>query len=143
MPFPIKRHGGQEAAARVLEQQMARGPAGAGDRAARCFERQQKLMPQEGLHRSRDGIPTRRVGLGDALQEARARNSHAWAASGSARGLVSTRSRYLSASRAAMQPVPAEVTAWRYTWSATSPAAKTPGMLVDVASPSRPPLTTM
>ena len=28
---------------------------------------------------------------------------------------------------AAMQPVPALVMAWRYTWSCTSPAAKMPG----------------
>src|SRR5438067_1600908 len=39
-----------------------------------------------------------------------------------------------SASRAAMQPEPAAVTAWRYTKSCTSPAAKTPGTLV-VAGP--------
>ena len=37
-----------------------------------------------------------------------------------------------SASSAAMQPSPAAVTAWRKTWSATSPAAKTPSMLVAV-----------
>ncbi len=37
-----------------------------------------------------------------------------------------------------MQPEPAEVMAWRYTESATSPAANTPGMLVAVALPSRP-----
>ena len=41
-------------------------------------------------------------------------------------------SRNRSASSAAMQPSPAAVTAWRYTSSATSPAAKTPGMLVAV-----------
>jgi Na+/H+-dicarboxylate symporter len=35
-----------------------------------------------------------------------------------------------SASRAAWQPMPAAVTAWRYSASATSPAAKTPSMLV-------------
>src|SRR5690606_18562977 len=34
------------------------------------------------------------------------------------------------ASRAAMHPCPAAVTAWRYTLSWTSPAAKIPGMLV-------------
>ena len=34
--------------------------------------------------------------------------------------------RYLSASSAAIAPEPAEVIAWRYTESATSPAAKTP-----------------
>ena len=33
---------------------------------------------------------------------------------------------------AAMQPVPAAVTAWRYTWSWTSPQANTPSMLVAV-----------
>ena len=37
---------------------------------------------------------------------------------------------HLSASMAAMAPVPAEVMAWRYTGSATSPAAYTP--VIDV-----------
>jgi hypothetical protein len=37
-----------------------------------------------------------------------------------------------SASRAAMQPVPAADTAWRYTLSCTSPHANTPGTLVYV-----------
>ena len=37
-----------------------------------------------------------------------------------------------------MQPVPALVTACRYTWSCTSPAANTPGTLVAVAMPARP-----
>ncbi len=37
-----------------------------------------------------------------------------------------------------MQPEPAEVMAWRYTESATSPAANTPGMLAAVALPSVP-----
>jgi hypothetical protein len=37
-----------------------------------------------------------------------------------------------SASMAAMHPVPAAVTAWRYTWSATSPQANTPGTFVAV-----------
>ncbi|CAM5604423.1 hypothetical protein RLIN73S_00229 [Rhodanobacter lindaniclasticus] len=37
-----------------------------------------------------------------------------------------------------MQPKPAEVTAWRYTWSATSPAANTPGTEVIVAMPFWP-----
>ena len=39
-----------------------------------------------------------------------------------------------SASSAAMQPRPAAVTAWRYLSSATSPAAKTPSILVAVES---------
>ena len=52
-------------------------------------------------------------------------------------------SRYFSASRAAMQPVPAEVIAWRYTWSITSPAAKTPATEVAVALPSVPLWTLM
>ena len=52
-------------------------------------------------------------------------------------------SRNFCASSAAMHPVPALVTAWRYTWSCTSPAAKTPGMLVAVAPPSRPLFVTM
>ena len=33
-----------------------------------------------------------------------------------------------------MHPIPAEVTAWRYMWSVKSPAANTPGMLVEVLS---------
>jgi hypothetical protein len=37
-----------------------------------------------------------------------------------------------SASSAAMQPIPAAVTAWRYVWSTTSPPAKTPSTLVSV-----------
>ena len=41
-------------------------------------------------------------------------------------------SSHRSASMAAIQPVPAAVTAWRYTWSWASPHAKTPGMLVAV-----------
>lgn len=44
-------------------------------------------------------------------------------------------SRKRCASSAAMQPVPALVMAWRYTWSCTSPAANTPGTLVMVAKP--------
>ena len=47
-------------------------------------------------------------------------------------------SRKRCASSAAMQPVPALVIAWRYTWSCTSPAANTPGTLVMVAKPLRP-----
>src|SRR5258706_9849072 len=42
-------------------------------------------------------------------------------------------SRYRSACSAAMQPVPAAVTAWRQVKSATSPAANTPGTDVSVA----------
>src|SRR5262249_40529714 len=45
---------------------------------------------------------------------------------------VSARKR--SASSAAMQPMPAAVTAWRKIRSFTSPAAKTPGMAVAVLS---------
>src|SRR4030095_15465435 len=47
----------------------------------------------------------------------------------------SSAARNFSASRAAMQPMPAAVTAWRYTLSRTSPAAHTPG--IDVAVESR------
>ena len=31
-----------------------------------------------------------------------------------------------------MQPLPAAVTAWRYVWSTTSPAANTPSRFVSV-----------
>ena len=41
-------------------------------------------------------------------------------------------SSHLSASKAAIHPVPAEVIAWRYLWSCTSPAANTPDTLVAV-----------
>ena len=47
------------------------------------------------------------------------------------------------ASKAAMQPEPALVIAWRYTWSCTSPAANTPGTLVCVAMPCKPLCVTM
>ena len=47
---------------------------------------------------------------------------------------LSLSSRNRSASIAAMQPVPAAVTACRYFESCTSPAAKTPGTLVTVPS---------
>ena len=44
--------------------------------------------------------------------------------------LYSNSVRYFSASKAAIQPEPAEVIACLYLESWTSPAAKTPGMLV-------------
>ena len=56
---------------------------------------------------------------------------------------ASKASRYFSASSAAMQPEPAEVTACRYTWSITSPAANTPATEVWVAFPSVPLRTLM
>ena len=39
-----------------------------------------------------------------------------------------------------MQPLPAEVTACRYTWSIASPAAKTPGYTGGCGVAIRPPL---
>ena len=50
-------------------------------------------------------------------------------------------SNHRSASMAAMQPVPAAVTAWRYRWSATSPAAKTPSTVVAVVPRGRQHIT--
>ena len=50
--------------------------------------------------------------------------------------LAAASSRKRSASSAAMQPMPAAVTAWRYSSSVTSPAAKTPGTFVAVESGS-------
>src|SRR6185437_7681153 len=47
---------------------------------------------------------------------------------------ASSAARNFSASSAAMQPMPAAVTAWRKTLSLTSPAAKTPGISVAVES---------
>ena len=63
---------------------------------------------------------------GCARQEAAAADSAAWRCSLSQR----------SASSAAAQPDPAAVTAWRYTWSWTSPAANTPGMFVSRRLPA-------
>src|SRR5690349_515207 len=48
--------------------------------------------------------------------------------------VVPASARKRSASSAAMQPMPAAVTAWRKIRSFTSPAAKTPGMAVAVLS---------
>ena len=51
-------------------------------------------------------------------------------------GQLSVVAKYRSASRAAIQPVPAAVTACRYSLSCTSPEAKTPGRFVFVDFPS-------
>src|ERR1041385_1778869 len=53
---------------------------------------------------------------------------------GASAPVASARARKRSASSAAMQPMPAAVTAWRKIRSFTSPAAKTPGMAVAVLS---------
>ena len=50
------------------------------------------------------------------------------------RGSPPAAARNFSASSAAMQPIPAAVTAWRNILSLTSPAANTPGMPVSVES---------
>ena len=44
--------------------------------------------------------------------------------------IYSIDAKYLSASRAAIQPVPAAVTAWRYILSAASPETNTPLIFV-------------
>ena len=80
-------------------------------RPAEEFVAQERRWPR-GRHQR---IPTGRVNLGDAVEKSRARHPHAWTARGLRCSSASIRSRYLSASRAAMQPVPAEVTACRYT----------------------------
>ena len=54
--------------------------------------------------------------------------------SAATRSPVSRAARYFSVSSAAMQPVPAAVTAWRNFGSCTSPAANTPSMSVLVES---------
>ncbi len=66
---------------------------------------------RNGCARAGQRIPTLRIDLRNAVEESRRPKRHAWAARGSAWVSASIRSRYLSASSAAMQPVPAEVTA--------------------------------
>ncbi len=96
--------------------------------AAGLFEREQEFVAQERLCArgaltraartpggSYQGIPVGRIDVRNAPQETRSRHHQACAARGLAWRSASRRSRYLSASSAAMQPVPAEVTACRYT----------------------------
>src|SRR5277367_5247513 len=124
MRLTEKRHGRDRGAVRIFDDQMLRGPAGARHGAARFFQCEEKLVPQERLRGTRQAVPFQRIDLRDAVEKSRRPAGHAWAARGSAWASASIRSRYLSASGAAMHPVPADVTAWRYTGSATSPAAK-------------------
>ncbi len=70
-------------------------------------------MAQKGLYGARQRVPVGRADSRDAVEEsAREWSSVRGAGFGVMLGL-DERSRYLSASSADMQPVPAEVTAWR------------------------------
>src|SRR5262249_29026081 len=72
------------------------------------------------------------AGLGDRVEDAQLVPVHGHSAACAAAWPASTAARKRSASNAAMQPVPAAVTAWRNTLSCTSPAANTPGTRVRV-----------
>ena len=76
------------------------------------------------------------AGLGDGMEDPQLVPIHAGHAAYSAalKEAASSAARNFSASSAAMQPMPAAVTAWRKILSRTSPAAKTPGMSVAVES---------
>src|ERR1019366_7070304 len=106
----------EHAAVRILEQQMFRRPTGVRADAAGLLQSRQEFVPLKGMARCaarRERIPIGRLNLGDAGDEPRPILIHARAARGSWRGSAAMRSRYLSASSAAMQPVPADVTACR------------------------------
>ena len=109
----VQGHAALDFSFRILDHQVPRRPAGARYGAARLLERQEKFMAQEGLAFPQKRVPTGRIDLCDAVQKSRAAMSHACRTRGSTRGSASARSKYLSASSAAMQPVPAEVTACR------------------------------
>ena len=79
-----------------------------------------EIEPAHG-HSAR-GVTSVAVGAVRRLRPTRPRPRGWWRCSSSQR----------CASSAAMVPEPAAVTAWRYVWSWTSPAAKTPGMFVRV-----------
>ena len=106
---------------------MPRRPAPGRAQAAVPLQPRQEGMGDEGVAAVVQGVPGLRRDLVEPVVEAEGPASHSL-------------SRNFSASSAAMQPKPAEVMAWRYTWSATSPAANTPGTEVAVALPSRPDL---
>ena len=109
MGLQVLRHGSDElAAARVAHDEVSRNPAGIDADAAGGFERVEERVLQERVAGTVERIPVVGVDLGDAADDLGFQR-HGMSVGGAA----STASRYLSASSAAMQPVPAEVTAWR------------------------------
>jgi hypothetical protein len=107
MRFAIQGQGGEQALA-VFDDQVIRCPARSRTDTACSLEGEQEFMANEWIARQRQRIPSRRGDVIDASENARL---HLYRLCFSA----SIWSRYLSASSAAMQPVPAEVIAWRYT----------------------------
>ena len=99
----------------IVDDEVSWDPSGARRGASGFLQRREEFVPQEGLRRPRQRVPAVRVDLRNAVEKSRRAVSHAWAARGLACVSASICSRYLSASSAAMHPVPADVTAWRYT----------------------------
>src|SRR5271168_1839497 len=104
-------HGGHRNTVGIIDDNMPGSPARARRGAPGFLERQEELVPHEGLRRTRQRVPNLRVDLCDAVEKSRRPVGHAWAARGLAWDSASVCSRYLSASSAAMHPVPADVTA--------------------------------
>jgi hypothetical protein len=115
MRLRIERHDPQRDTVCILEHEMPGRPTGAGHGAPGFFEREQELVPQERLRVTGQRIPALRLDGGDAGKKPRADRGlrHACAARRGFASSASSCSRYLSASSAAMQPVPADVMAWR------------------------------
>ena len=128
--FPVRvelqvpRRGGNQNVA-FPQPDVAGRPAPVLAQAAGAFQPAQEGVRDEGIAPVVQRIPVGSGDLGQRAMDARRRHQ-------------CPSSRNFSASSAAMQPKPAEVMAWRYTWSATSPAANTPATEVWVALPSRP-----
>ena len=57
VPLQIGGHGGQQRAVLRTDNQRCGLPAGAGTDAARIFQRSQEFMANEGVVRSRQGVP--------------------------------------------------------------------------------------
>src|ERR1700723_106581 len=97
----------------IIHDEMLRCPARAPRGASGLLQGQEKFVAQKRLRGPCQRIPALRVDLRDAVEKSRRSKGHACAARNLTWVSASIRSRYLSASSAAMHPVPAEVTAWR------------------------------
>ncbi len=128
MRLEILRHGGDEpAAAGVAHDEVGGNPAGVAADAAGGLEAVQERVPGERVAGGIERIPVARRDVRDPFDDFRLQGhgygAEAEAVTGGAPDRAgaprqwalpaSSTSRYLSASSAAMQPVPAEVTAWR------------------------------
>ena len=96
----------------VAQYEMTWQPAAVCADAARLLQRLEECVPQERIARRIERIPLSGRNVGDSLDDLRLR-THGAAGQADQCAPASSCSRYLSASRAAMQPVPADVTAWR------------------------------